>query len=288
MNSANRLLRIVSALVLAVLIAVPVAPAGAADAVPLSFEGKFIQGGLVIGRAPDGSRITLDGKEIKQRADGRFLIGFGRDAKPEAVLQVRHGDALVTRSLAVKKRRYEIQRIDGLPPRMVTPPKEVLARIRADIQLIRGARLKDTDEPLFDTGFVWPVEGPISGVYGSQRVLNGKPRRPHFGIDIAVPEGTPVRAAAAGIVRVASPDMYYTGGTILIDHGFGLNTAYSHMARVDVKPGQRVAKGEMIGTVGSTGRSTGAHLDWRVNLFLTRLDPALLVPPMPSAPKEPR
>lgn len=271
---------------LCLLLAACAAPGRAAEP-PVSLKGSFVQGGLAVGRAPVGSHITLSGTRVKQRADGRFLIGFGRDAKPEAVLRVRHKGASVTRRLTIKERRYRIQRIDGLPPRMVTPPKEVLARIRADIKLIRGARLADTPEPFFDSGFIWPVQGRISGVYGSQRILNGKPRRPHFGIDIAAPKGTPVRAAAAGVVRVASPDMYYTGGTVLIDHGFGLNSVYSHLARVSVKPGQPVAKGAVIGTVGSTGRSTGAHLDWRVNLFLTRLDPALLVPPMPPLAKPP-
>jgi murein DD-endopeptidase MepM/ murein hydrolase activator NlpD len=133
---------------------------------------------------------------------------------------------------------------------------------------------------LFDSGFIWPAQGRISGVYGSQRILNGKPRRPHYGVDIAAPVGTPVKAAAAGIVRIADRDMYYTGGTVLIDHGYGLNSVYSHLARVTAKEGERVKQGAVIGTLGATGRATGAHLDWRVNLFLTRLDPALLVPPM--------
>jgi murein DD-endopeptidase MepM/ murein hydrolase activator NlpD len=264
------------------------AGSGRAAEPAVSLEGNITQGGLVTGRAPVGSRITLDGKPVRQLADGRFLIGFGRDAKPEAVLKVEHMGASVTRRLAVKTRRYRIQRITGLPPRMVTPPKEVLARIRADSKLIRGARLTDTPKPYFDSGFIWPVEGPISGVYGSQRILNGKPRRPHFGVDIAMPTGTPVRAAAAGIVRVAVTDMYFTGGTVLIDHGFGLNSVYSHLSSVRVKPGQAVTKGDVIGAIGATGRATGAHLDWRVNLFLTRLDPAMLVPPMPPQAKPPR
>ncbi|MDH3241688.1 MAG: M23 family metallopeptidase [Alphaproteobacteria bacterium] len=283
MTAPTAMRRRVSAVVLCLALAA-CAPSARSAEPPLSLDGKFVQGGLVVGRAPVGSRITLDGKPVKQLADGRFLIGFGRDARPEAVLRVRFKGGETTRRLAIKKRRYRIQRITGLPPRMVTPPKEVLARIRADAKLIRGARLTDTPEPFFDSGFIWPVEGPVSGVYGSQRILNGKPRRPHFGVDVAVPTGTPVRAAAAGVVRVAVPDMYFTGGTVLIDHGFGLNSVYSHLSGLSVKPGQRVAKGAVIGAVGSTGRSTGAHLDWRVNLFLTRLDPALLVPPMPPGP----
>jgi murein DD-endopeptidase MepM/ murein hydrolase activator NlpD len=192
------------------------------------------------------------------------------------------GGARLGRTLKIKKRKFRIQHIDGLPPKLVTPPPAVMARIHADAALIRKARQTDTEKPMFDTGFIWPVKGPISGVYGSQRILNGKPRQPHFGVDIAAPRGSPIHATADGIVRVAVRDMYFTGGTVLIDHGYGLNSVYSHMQSVRVTPGQAVRQGEVIGTLGSTGRATGPHLDWRVNLYLTRLDPALLVLPMPK------
>ncbi|MDX1484338.1 MAG: M23 family metallopeptidase [Alphaproteobacteria bacterium] len=282
---AARLRRRILAALFPLVLLIPAAAAEPGTGPRLELEGKFVQGGLVIGHTAPGSRITLDGKAVRQRADGRFLIGFGRDAKPSAQLRVRvKGGAVITRTLAIAKRRYRVQRITGLPPKMVTPPARVLARIRSEARKIRSARLADTDRPLFDSGFMWPAVGRISGVYGSQRILNGKPRRPHYGIDIAVPEGTPVRAAAAGVVRIADKDLYFTGGTVLIDHGYGLNSVYSHLATLSVAPGQAVAKGEVIGTVGATGRATGAHLDWRVNLFLTRLDPALLVPPMPKPP----
>ncbi len=256
-------------------------PGGAAGKTKgLELKGNFIQGGLVIGRAPRASKISLDGRAVKQRADGRFLIGFGRDARPKAVLVVRaRGGTVTRRTLKITKRHYKVQRISGLPPKMVSPPARVLARIRKEAKLIRTARLTDTPRPYFDSGFAWPAQGPISGVYGSQRVLNGKPRRPHFGVDVAAPVGTAVHAAAAGIVRIARTDLYYTGGTVLIDHGYGLNSVYSHLSKVSVSPGETVKKGQPIGAVGATGRATGAHLDWRVNLFLTRLDPALLVPP---------
>ena len=191
-----------------------------------------------------------------------------------------------TRALTIKKRRYRTQRISGLPKKMVTPPAHVMARIRSDARAIRKARLSDSDHPMFDSGFTWPAKGPITGVYGSQRILNGKPRRPHFGVDIGSPTGTPVVAAASGIVRIAEKDMYFTGGTVLIDHGYGLNSVYSHMSKVRVRVGQRVRRGDRIGAIGATGRVTGAHLDWRVNLFLTRLDPALLVGPMDAGPRK--
>jgi len=247
----------------------------------LGLKGSFMQGGLVTGRVTPGSRVELDGDPVKVRADGRFLIGFGRDAKRTAKLVAVLPDGRrVSRTLKVKKRKYQVQRINGLPRKMVTPPPAVMKRIRADAAQIKSARLADTDRALFDSGFIWPVKGRISGVYGSQRILNGKPRRPHFGVDVAAPVGTPIVSTADGIVRVASKDMYFTGGTVLVDHGFGLNSVYSHLDSVIVKPGQRVVQGTVIGTLGGTGRATGPHLDWRVNLFLTRLDPALLVPPM--------
>lgn len=273
------------ALVLVLLLVLAGRGADSAEAAdyPLSLNGRFVQGGLVTGTVPPGTRVTLDGKAVPVRAEGRFLLGFGRDATRSATLEAIFPDGrTLVRKIAVLARDYEIQRIDGLPEKMVTPPPAVLARIARDAKQVKDARLVDTGRPLFDSGFIWPVRGRITGVYGSQRILNGKPRRPHFGVDIAAPVGTPVRATADGIVRVAVRDMYYTGGTVLIDHGYGINSVYSHLQTVTVKDGQSVKQGDTIGTLGGTGRATGPHLDWRVNLFLTRLDPALLVPPMES------
>lgn len=256
----------------------------AGSAEPVALDGQFTQGGLVQGRAAPGSKVSLDGAAVKVRADGSFLIGFGRDAAPRAELVVQApGGARVVKSLAIAKRQFDVQRIDGLPPRMVTPPPEVLARIKSENARIKSARRIDTDRPMFKTGFIWPVHGRISGVYGSQRILNGEPRQPHYGVDVVAPVGTPVVAAADGIVRLAEKDLYYTGGTVLIDHGYGLNSVYSHLHGVSAKPGQTVKQGDVVGTLGGSGRATGPHLDWRVNLFLTRLDPQLLVPPMPAA-----
>ncbi len=250
----------------------------------LALEGDFVQGGLVFGQVEPSAQVTLEGRRLRVSDRGRFIFGFGRDAAPEAVLEVRSPDGRIeTHDLVVAKRAYEIQRIDGLPPKMVTPPQEVLARIRAENARIAQARAADRAEPWFESGFVWPVEGPITGVFGSQRVLNGEPRRPHYGIDIAAPEGTAVAAPADGVVAIANPDMYYTGGTVLIDHGHGLTSVYSHLKEVWVRQGARIRQGDAIGSVGATGRATGAHLDWRVNWFDQRLDPGLLVPPMPGS-----
>ena len=249
----------------------------------LALEGNFVQGGLIFGQAAPGAQVTLEGRSVRVTEAGRFIFGFGRNARAEATLEVVWPDGRAEmRHLVVAKRDYKVQRIDGLAPKMVTPPETVLARIHAENARIAEARAVDRAEPLFESGFVWPVQGPITGVFGSQRVLNGKPRRPHYGVDIAAPAGTPVRAPADGVVAIADDDMYYTGGTVLIDHGHGLTSVYSHMKEVWVTVGTRLSQGDAIGSVGATGRVTGAHLDWRINWFDQRLDPELLVPPMPA------
>lgn len=259
---------------------------GRAGAVELTLDGDRVQGGLMLGRTDPGTAVTFGGRAIRVSPDGHFVIGFTRDATLSATLELRAPDGAVrTEKIAVKKRSYKVQRIDGLPPKMVTPPKSVLDRIKRENRMIRKARGRDTGETLYLSGWVWPSTGRISGVYGSQRILNGKPRQPHYGIDIAAPAGTPVVAPSDGIVSLAETDLYYTGGTIILDHGHGLSSAFLHMKDVTVQVGQRVRQGETIGTVGSTGRSTGAHLDWRINLFDARIDPALLVPPMPARQK---
>ena len=246
----------------------------------VELDGPLIQGGLVVGRAVPGAEVRLDGRRIRVDSAGRFVIGFGRDAAPTARLEVHAPDGPVERrELAIAQRAYEIQRIDGLPPAMVTPPPQVLARIKREAALIAEVRKIDSDRADFLAGWIWPVEGRITGVYGSQRILNGEPRQPHYGIDIAAALGTQVVAAADGMVALAESDLYFTGGTVILDHGHGLTAAYSHLQRVSVTAGQRVRRGEAIGTVGATGRVTGAHLDWRLNWFEVRLDPALVLPP---------
>lgn len=253
------------------------APAAADE---LRIDGAFTQGGLAIGHAPPGSAVSIDGRAVRVAADGTFLIGFGRDAGPSVTLTLSPpGAGARMQTLAVAKRDFPVQRIDGLPPKQVTPDPATLARIRAEAQLIDATREKDTALPLFLSGFVWPVQGRLSGVFGSQRILNGQPRSPHSGVDIAAPKGAPVLATADGTVTLVHEDMFYTGKTIVLDHGFGLSSVYAHMATLLVHPGQRVAKGSPIGAVGSSGRATGPHLHWGVSLFDTRLDPALLAGP---------
>lgn len=252
--------------------------------VELTLEGEPIQGGLILGKTLPGSRVSQDGQPVRVSTSGDFLVGFTRDAPPSSQLEVVLPDGRqLGREFTVAKREYRIQRIDGLPKRKVTPrTPEDLARIRRDATLVNRARRRDDDRQDFLAGFDWPVLGPISGVYGSQRILNGKPRRPHFGVDIAVPTGTPVRAPAPGIVTLAEPDMFFSGGTLMLDHGHKLSSSFLHLSKLLKKVGDRVEKGDVIAEVGATGRVTGPHLDWRMNLRDRRIDPQLLVPPMPT------
>ena len=249
----------------------------------LSLQGEFIQGGMVTGQVKPGDRVKVSGEPVRVSEDGVFLLGFGRDAPLESHVSVwRDGKELESRPIQIAKRSYEIQRIENLPKSKVTPPERDWQRIKKETALVKAARKLDDPRTDFIGGFIWPVEGRISGVYGSQRILNGKPRRPHFGIDVAAPEGTKVIAPAAGVVTLAHSDMFFSGGTLIIDHGHQLSSSFLHLHKILVSEGDRVEQGDVIAEVGATGRVTGPHLDWRMNLRSARIDPVLLVPPMPD------
>lgn len=247
------------------------------------FPPQIQQGALVEGCVPIKSRLWLDDREISVDPDGRVVFGIGRDqASP---LQLRWRDAGGSDnalSIPVKSRDWKIERIDGLPQQTVTPNPTIAARIAREQGEVAASRREDRRDSAWRAGFLRPAEGRISGVYGSQRILNGTPKNPHYGMDIAVPAGTPIKAPAGGMVSFADPDLYLTGGTVLIDHGHGLNSSFLHMSRLDVKTGDRVEQGQVIGAVGATGRATGPHLHWGFNWFDVRLDPALLPVPMPK------
>ncbi|MFQ5955324.1 MAG: M23 family metallopeptidase [Kiloniellales bacterium] len=268
-------------LVLAALMVLPADVAGAAER--LRLDGPLMQGGLVRATAAPGASVRLDGRPVRVSPEGLFLLGFGRDASGEARLEVTWPDGRrEVRVLEVASRRYEVQRIDGLPPELVTPGPEDLARAKREAAMVRRARWRDDPRTDFLDPFIWPVTGRITGVYGSRRVLNGNPRRPHYGIDIVAPPGTPVMAPAAGVVTFVHPDMFFSGATLILDHGHGLSSGFLHLQDILVVEGERVARGQPIATVGASGRVTGPHLDWRLNWFQTRLDPALVVGPMPA------
>ena len=245
---------------------------GLACNVPL--QGEMVQGGLLIGRVAPGTPVYVFGKEVRVSSEGLFLVGFGRNSSKQVTLKIG-GQVFF---LTINARVYKTTRIDGLPKTKVTPTDPVdLKRIKEDNDAIRRVRRLNTNSSNFAFGFQWPLKGRISGVFGSRRVLNGVPRRPHNGIDIAAPSGTPIRAAAPGRIALVHQGMFFSGKTVMIDHGHGLTSVYIHMSAINVKKGQRINAGDKIGEVGMTGRATGPHLHWGVSLFQTHLDPELVV-----------
>ena len=239
----------------------------------VEFKGKFIQGHFIVGKTEPNSIVKIDNKKVKVTIDGYFVFGLDRDRKYDVKINIENNNYNKNIIKKVLKRKYNIQRIDGLDEKKVTPPEEVYKRIKKENNKIGQARAINSDLIFFKDKFIMPVEGIISGVYGSQRILNGKPRWPHYGIDIAADKGTKIKSSATGIVTMSENDLYYTGGTIIMDHGHGVSTIYSHLEEVMVNVGDQINQGDIIGTVGSTGRSTGPHLDFRINWFQTRLDP---------------
>ena len=249
----------------------------------LELDGDPVQGGLIFGQTSPGAEVRLDGKAVMVSGDGRFVIGFGRDEAGERTLSVHEagGEEQII-ALPVAPRDYDIEYVDGLPPKTVTPDPEALERIRQEQAMVVSARARRDRRTDYDDGFAWPAEGRISGVYGSQRVLNGEPRRPHFGLDIAAPAGSPVYAPSDGIVTLAHPDMYFSGGTIILDHGQGLSSSFLHLSKIHVEAGTTVRRGELIAEIGATGRASGPHLDWRMNWLDRRVDPQLLMEAEPA------
>ena len=239
----------------------------------VEFKGKFLQGHYIIGITDPSAKIIVDKKNVKVSQDGYFVFGIDRDRKFDVTITKIIDGKKEKIIKKVLKRKYNIQRIDGLEESKVTPPESVYKRIKEENNKIGEARAINSDLPFFKNQFIMPVEGIISGVYGSQRILNGKPKWPHYGIDIAAKKGTKIKSSATGIVTMAEKDLYYTGGTVIMDHGHGISTIYSHLESLNVDVGDEILQGDIIGTVGSTGRSTGPHLDFRINWFQTRLDP---------------
>jgi len=243
-------------------------------------SGQVIEGGLIIARTDPSNQVTLAENAVRVAKNGVFVIGFHRDSDTPETLAITTPDGnTVKTTLSPEQRDYKIQRIDGLKSAMVTPPVAVLARIKADGELVRAARKIDTQLGDFWQGFDWPAQGRISGVYGSQRILNGQPRQPHYGIDIASPLGTPVYAPANGRITLVK-DLYFSGWTIVMAHGLGVNSSFLHLDTTVVKAGAFVERGAIIGTIGASGRATGPHLDWRIDWRGRRIDPGLLVEPM--------
>ena len=242
-------------------------------ACPLEVPDAIRQGDLVVAHSAAGCVVSVDGRRVRVSRDGTFVFGAGRDARAVAVAV--EGGPRVSR--AVAPREWRVERVDGVPPSTVTPPPEIAERIAREQAKVAAARARDDARDDWRGGFERPVAGRVSGVYGSQRVLNGIPKDPHYGLDLAAATGTPVRAPAGGVVTLAERDLYLTGGTILLDHGHGVTSVFLHLSKVGVEVGQRVERGDVLGAVGATGRASGPHLHWGLNWFDVRLDPAPLL-----------
>ena len=226
------------------------------------------QGALLIGRAAPGTRMALEGQAVRVSPEGSFALGFGRDHAPGATLMVNG----TPRAIDVARREWDVQHISGLPPAQVTPDAAALERIRMERERLTAVRGTDTARTDFAAGLAWPARGRISGIFGSQRVLNGQPRQPHYGLDVAGPVGTPVLAAAAGRVTLAA-EFHFFGKLLVLDHGHGVNTLYAHLSALDVREGDEVRQGARIAAMGATGRVTGPHLHFSLSWYRTWLDP---------------
>lgn len=262
------------------------APAATTPAVPaqtradtrLVFPASVPQGALVVGKVPSGSQVSYANRTLRVSSHGSVVFGVGRDEKgPLKVDVVRPDGSAESATIVVTTRDWPVERVSGVPPKTVNPPPDIAARIKREQALVSAARDRDDDRTDFAQAFVWPVQGRISGRFGNARVYNGQPGAGHSGMDIAAPSGTPVKAPAAGVVTFAAPDLYLTGGTVLLDHGFGVSSNFLHLSRIDVKVGDRIAQGQVVGAVGATGRATGPHLHWGMSWFDVRIDPLLVL-----------
>lgn len=245
----------------------------------LELMGPLTQGGLIYGQVEPGTEVKLNGEAVKTSVNGIFVFGFGRDAELEhSVSLVSPEGSKSEYPISLKKREYRIQYIEGIPKKIMSPSEEALVRIRSESKQVRSARNINSDRLDFLAPIVWPLKGPITGVYGSQRFYNGEPKRPHYGLDIAAPVGATVTAPLPGVVTLTHNDMFYSGGTLVVDHGHGISSTFIHLSKVLVKVGDEIKTGQPIAEVGAGGRATGPHLDWRMNWFGHRLDPELLLP----------
>ena len=246
----------------------------------LRLTGSFVQGGHAIGTTWPGALIFVDGEALATASgDGTFIVGFDRDQTGSVAIEARSGDRSMRRVIDIARVTFPSTTINGLPAATVTPSDPaLLARIRREVALKAEGFASRIDADHFRDGFTWPLaDFRITSRWGSQRILNGTPARPHYGIDLAAPQGTPILAPAAGRVTLSQPDLHFEGGLVLIDHGQGLITAYLHQSRIEVQAGQDLRRGDVIGRVGMTGRATGPHLCWRAKWRDRNLDPSLFI-----------
>ena len=243
----------------------------------LELNGSFTQGGLLFGKTNSKNKVYFKNKKIFVNNKGDFVLAIGRDEELENLIVIEGSVKKETHKIKISKRKYKIQRIDGLPKNKVTPNKEEMKRIKKESLKIKNSKGIFLNKTLYKSGFIWPVKGVVTGEYGNQRVLNGKPRRPHYGLDIAAKAGTKIVAPSDAEVVLTMEDSFFNGKMIILNHGLGLNSIYSHLKKINVLEGQKIKKGDLLAEVGSTGRSTGPHLDWRINVYNIAIDPELLL-----------
>ena len=236
------------------------------------------QGAMVIGNTHPAAIVEYAGRTLRVTPYGSFVFGIGRDATGEAVLRIKQpATGWIEHRIAITPRDWPIENINGVPPATVNPPKAIAERIEREQARVVAVRSRDDERTGFAQGFIWPVQGRISGRFGNQRVYNGTPKSAHSGMDIAAPTGTPIKAPADGVVTFTDPGLYLTGGTVVLDHGHGISSNFLHLSRIDAKVGDMVKQGDIIGAVGATGRATGPHLHWGMNWFDVRIDPLLVL-----------
>ncbi len=251
---------------------------GAIPARATRLPASVSQGAMVVGNTHPAAIVEVGGRTLSVAPDGDFVFGVGRDEKGPLVVKIKQpATGWIEHSIAVTPRDWPIENIRGVPPKTVNPPPDIAARIEREQAQVAAARERDDPREDFAETFQWPVQGRISGRFGNQRVYNGTPKSPHSGMDIAAPKGTPVRAPADGVITFVAPDLYLTGGTVLLDHGHGISSNFLHLSRIDVKVGDVVKQGDVIGAVGATGRATGPHLHWGMSWFDVRIDPLLVL-----------
>lgn len=254
------------------------APSSVAPEERVVFPASVSQGALVFGKVPSGSAVRYGERQLRTTAYGTVAFGVGRDEQGPLTLTVTtpsgRSEAV---TITVTARDWPVEHVNGVPPKTVDPPPDIAERIKREQAQVTAARVRDDDRSDFALPFQWPVQGRISGRFGNARVYNGQPGAGHSGMDIAAPNGTPVKAPAGGVVTFAAPALYLTGGTLLLDHGHGISSNFLHLSRIDVKVGDRVEPGQVIGAVGATGRATGPHLHWGMNWFDVRIDPLLVL-----------
>ena len=248
----------------------------------LELNGSFTQGGLLFGKTNSKNKVFFNNKKIFINDRGDFVLAIGRDEKLENLILIEGLKKEKTHKIKISKRKYKIQRIDGLPKNKVTPDEEELKRIKKESKKISISKNIFLNKTFYKSGFIWPVKGIVTGKYGNQRILNGQPRRPHYGLDIAAPLGTKVISPSDAEVSLTMEDTFFNGKMIILNHGLGLNSIYSHLKTIHVNEGEKIKKGDLIAEVGNTGRSTGPHLDWRINVFNVAIDPELLLLDQPK------